>query len=365
MTGAPKTVLVTGAAGFIGSAVVRRLIAATDARVISVDRLGYASSLAGLPASEPGDPVTGGGRHRFCRIDIRDRAAMQALLEECRPDAIIHLAAETHVDRSIDDPTPFIEANLMGTFALLETARAYWNALPAARQMAFRFVHVSTDEVFGSLTATDPAFGTTTPYRPTSPYSASKAGSDHLARAWFHTYGLPVVVTNCSNNYGPYQFPEKLIPLMIIKGLAGDPLPVYGTGLNVRDWLFVEDHARGLIAAMELGIPGTTYLFGGSAEVTNRAVVERICDELDRLLPAEAPRRTLITSVPDRPGHDFRYAVDWSRSRSRQDLGWAPEVDFDKGLAQTVLWYLQHRAWWADTQARYGGERLGLGQGQG
>lgn len=359
MTWAQKTVLVTGAAGFIGSAVVRRLIATTGAQVVSVDRLGYASSLAGLP----GPDTPGAGRHRFCQRDIRDRSAMQALLDDCRPDAVIHLAAETHVDRSIDDPAPFIEANLIGTFALLETVRAYWKTLPAAGQAAFRLVHVSTDEVFGSLSATDPAFGPTTPYRPTSPYSASKAGSDHLARAWFHTYGLPVVVTNCSNNYGPYQFPEKLIPLMIIKGLAEVPLPVYGTGLNVRDWLFVDDHARGLIAALDRGIPGATYLFGGSAEVTNRAVVEGICDELDRRMPTDVPRRTRITLVADRPGHDFRYAVDWSQAR--KDLDWTPDVGFSEGLAQTVAWYLDHRSWWADSQDRYRGERLGLGQEQG
>lgn len=351
------TILVTGAAGFIGSAVVRHLVADLGRPVLAVDRLSYAASLGGLAA------VAGDDRFRFAQGDIRDATLLDRLFVEHRPAAVIHLAAETHVDRSIDSPGAFVEHNVVGTFQLLEAARRHWLRQPKAERAAFRLLHVSTDEVFGSLADDGNAFTEDTPYRPSSPYSATKAASDHLARAWHATYGLPVVVTNCTNNFGPFQYPEKLIPLMIVRALCGNSLPVYGRGLNVRDWLYVDDHARGLVAALDRGQPGATYLFGGGAERRNLDVVGAVCDELDRLRPDPAgPRRRLIAFVADRPGHDLRYAVDWSATRDR--LGWRPAIGFDEGLRRTVAWYLDNAAWWHEA-ARSGGydlQRLGRGQ---
>ena len=354
MSGEGGCVLVTGGAGFIGSAVVRRLVAATGWSVVNVDRLSYAGSPAAV--AEAG----GAPRHRFVQADIRDRQAMDALLAEHRPAAVLHLAAETHVDRSIDAPAAFIEHNLLGSFHLLEAVRAYWSALAPAEAEAFRFVQVSTDEVFGSLGADSPACGPGAAYHPRSPYSATKAGADHLARAWGHTYGLPVIVTNCSNNYGPFQFPEKLIPLMIVRGLRGETLPLYGDGANLRDWLFVDDHACGLIAALERGRPGETYFFGAGVEYSNRMVVEAVCDRLDLRRPAGRPHRALIRLVADRPGHDFRYSIDPASAVA--GLGWAPKTGFADGLAVTVDWYLARAGWWEPILAAcYDGRRLGLG----
>lgn len=345
-------VVVTGGAGFIGSAVVRRLVLVEEVEVVTVDALTYAGNLASLA------PVADHPRHRFVRADIRDGKSMADLLAAEAPDAIMHLAAESHVDRSIDGPADFIDTNIVGTYRLLEAARRYWSALPSAKKDAFRFHHISTDEVFGSLGPTG-AFDETTPYAPNSPYSASKAASDHLVRAWHHTYGLPTVTTNCSNNYGPYHFPEKLIPLMILNGLEGKPLPVYGTGENVRDWLYVEDHAEALWRVVTAGTPGEVYAVGGEAERSNIAVVEAICDLLDELVPGERPRRELITFVDDRPGHDARYAMDITRISG--ELGWRPRHSFEEGLRKTVAWYLNNRPWWqAIREGRYAGERLGL-----
>ena len=346
-------VIVTGGAGFIGSAVVRLLVEEIGVEVVNLDALTYAGNLDSLVsvAERPG--------YRFVRADIRDAPAMADLFAAEQPDAVMHLAAESHVDRSIDGPAAFIDTNINGTYTLLEAARGYWNGLPPARREAFRFHHVSTDEVYGSL-GPEGLFTETTPYAPNSPYSASKAASDHLARAWHHTYGLPVVTTNCSNNYGPCQFPEKLIPLIILNGLEGKPLPVYGTGANVRDWLYVEDHARALWTALTKGTPGEVYNIGGEAERTNLEVVHAVCDLLDELVPAAAPRRELITYVTDRPGHDVRYAMDIARIR--RELHWEPRETFDSGLRKTVQWYLDNRPWWeAVRSGRYAGERLGLG----
>jgi dTDP-glucose 4,6-dehydratase len=344
-------VLVTGGAGFIGSAVCHALLA-RGACVINVDKLTYAANPRSL------DAIARDPRYAFERHDICDRAAMDAVLAKHQPTAVLHLAAESHVDRSITGAAAFIDTNIAGTYHLLEAARHYCAGLAPSERTAFRFVHVSTDEVYGSLGA-DGHFHEDTPYRPSSPYSASKAASDHLAQAWHRTYGLPVIVSNCSNNYGPRQFPEKLIPLTIVKALAGEALPVYGDGSNVRDWLHVEDHAAGLIALLERGRPGERYNFGGESECTNLAVVEHICATLDRLMPAGTPRRKLITFVTDRPGHDQRYAID--ASKARRELDWKPRRHFEAGLAQTVQWYLANRAWWEPLQARvYGGERLGL-----
>jgi dTDP-glucose 4,6-dehydratase len=347
-----KTVLVTGGTGFIGSAVVRLLIDETDVTVVNLDKLTYAANPAALTA------VEGHAGYRFERADIADRAAVDAILARHRPDAIMHLAAETHVDRSIDGPAEFITTNVVGTYTLLEAARAYWAGLDAAAARDFRFLHVSTDEVFGSLGPTG-LFTETTPYHPNSPYSASKAASDHLARAWHATYGLPVVLSNCSNNYGPWQFPEKLIPLMIAKALAREALPVYGKGDQVRDWLHVEDHARALWLILGRGRLGESYNVGGGAERRNLEVVEAICDLVDRLAPESgaAPRRSLVASVADRPGHDRRYAMDTSKIVA--ELGWRPRESFESGLAATVRWYLEHRDWWQSI-AHYHGERIGL-----
>jgi len=346
--------LVTGGAGFIGSAVVRRALADGSRAVVNVDKLTYAGNLDSLAGVED-DP-----RYAFERVDICDAAALRAVFRRHRPAAVLHLAAESHVDRSIDGPGDFVATNLVGTFTLLEEARRHWLALSGAARGAFRFVHVSTDEVFGSLAA-DGFFTEETPYRPSSPYSATKAGSDHLVRAWHHTYGLPTLVTNCSNNYGPYQFPEKLIPLMILNALEGKPLPVYGTGDNVRDWLYVDDHARALLAVVERGRPGETYAIGGHNEVRNLEVVRELCRVVDALRPDPAgPRERLIEFVADRPGHDFRYAID--AGKARRELGWEPRESFASGLRRTVEWYLDNPGWWQRVRSgEYRGERLGLG----
>jgi dTDP-glucose 4,6-dehydratase len=351
-------ILVTGGCGFIGSAVVRRLIASSDHRVITVDRMSYAASEEALEAA--GDHP----RHLLIRADVADGAAMREIFATHQPDAVMHLAAETHVDRSIDGPAPFIHSNIVGTFALLEAARAHWAALPAGERAAFRFHHISTDEVFGALGPTDPPFTETTPYDPRSPYSASKAASDHLVRAWFHTYGLPTIVSNTTNNYGPWQFPEKLMPLITLNALEGKPLPVYGDGANTRDWLFVEDHAEALVAVLERGTPGATYAIGARQPRSNLAVVHAICDLLDELAPDPAgARRRLIRFVADRPGHDFRYEIDPARSEAA--LGWRAAHDFTAGLRRTIAWYLDHRPWWeAVRAARYDGQRLGEGGGR-
>jgi dTDP-glucose 4,6-dehydratase len=350
----PKCFLVTGGAGFIGSALVRYILAATGHDVLVVDKLTYAGNLDSL------QPVKDHPRFRFLRADIADAAAMKTALAEFAPDVIVHLAAESHVDRSIDGPAAFIETNVVGTFVLLEQALGYWRALPKAKAEGFRFHHVSTDEVFGSLDA-DGGFSEDSPYRPNSPYSASKAASDHLVRAWHHTYGLPVVISNCSNNFGPCHFPEKLIPLIILNALEGKPLPVYGKGENVRDWLYVEDHARALLLIAERGRVGDSYNVGANCERTNIAVVRAVCALMDELAPdAVGPRERLITFVADRPGHDLRYAID--ARKLRDELGWAPQESFESGLRKTVEWYLTNRPWWERIRSKvYRGERLGAG----
>ncbi|RMF41630.1 MAG: dTDP-glucose 4,6-dehydratase [Alphaproteobacteria bacterium] len=343
--------LITGGAGFIGSAVVRQAVR-DGHEVINLDALTYAANPDNLAE------VAGSDRYRFEHADIRDRAALDRILSAHAPDAIMHLAAESHVDRSIDGPGDFIQTNIVGTYNLLEAARSYWMGLPAKRKEGFRFHHISTDEVYGSLGATG-RFTEETPYRPNSPYSASKAGSDHLVRAWGETYGLPVVVTNCSNNYGPYHFPEKLIPLTILRALAGESIPVYGSGENVRDWLYVEDHARALLAVIERGRTGETYNIGGNAEARNIDIVEMICGLLDEFRPEGAPHARLIAHVPDRPGHDFRYAIDAGKIEA--ELGWQPTVTLAEGLRRTVIWYLENRPWWEAIQARgHRQQRLGL-----
>ncbi len=347
-------IFVTGGAGFIGSALIRHLIGESGHEVLNLDKLTY----AGVPSSLA--PVDNSPRYRFVQGDICDAALVGGLLAEFQPDVIAHLAAESHVDRSIDGPGEFIQTNVVGTFTMLSQALGYWQGLDAAAQAAFRFHHISTDEVFGSLGA-EGYFTETTAYDPRSPYSASKAGSDHLVRAWGHTYGLPVLVTNCSNNYGPYHFPEKLIPLIIIRALGGEPLPVYGDGSNVRDWLFVEDHARALRAVFETGVPGETYNVGGNSERTNLDVVQAICATLDRLSPRGdgKPYADQISFVTDRPGHDHRYAID--ATKIRDALGWEPRMTFEQGIEQTVRWYLDNRDWWGDILAgRYDTARLGL-----
>jgi len=347
-------ILVTGGAGFIGSAVCRHLIAKTDHRVINLDKLTYAANLSSL------DSVTADPRYRFVRGDIANSDLVNALLVSEDVDVIMHLAAESHVDRSIDAPATFIETNIVGTYRLLEAARRYFSSLPANRKARFRFHHISTDEVYGALPLHGGHFSEDTPYAPSSPYSASKASSDHLAMAWHATYGLPVVLSNCSNNYGPFHFPEKLIPLMILNGLEGRELPVYGRGENVRDWLHVDDHASALLLVATNGRPGRSYNIGGRNERSNLTVVEAVCDTLDRLAPRAGgrPRRDLIRFVADRPGHDLRYAID--ASRIENELGWQAEETFETGLEKTIRWYLDNEWWWQPIRnGRYSGERLG------
>jgi dTDP-glucose 4,6-dehydratase len=346
-------VLLTGGCGFIGSAVVRHIVRSTPHTVINVDKMTYAASEDAL------EEAAGSGRHTLIRADITDHAAMRQVFADCQPDAVMHLAAETHVDRSIDGPGPFVQTNVVGTYTLLGVAREYWAALPAPRAAEFRFHHISTDEVFGALGPGDPPFTETTPYDPRSPYSASKAASDHLVRAWHHTYGLPTLVSNTANNYGPWQFPEKLIPLVTLNALEGKPLPVYGDGSNMRDWIFVEDHAEALVRVLERGQPGATYALSARQPRTNLQVVRGICAALDARLPDPAgPRERLITFVPDRPGHDFRYEID--PSASERALNWRAAHDFDRGLARTVDWYLANRSWWERIRAAsYAGQRLG------
>jgi dTDP-glucose 4,6-dehydratase len=331
--------IVTGGAGFIGSAVCRNLIASTDWLAVNIDKLTYAANLASL------ESIAESSRYRLLEVDIADRNAMRSVIAEVRPNAILNLAAESHVDRSIDAADNFIRTNINGTFVLLEEARRYWESLPKRRAQAFRFHHVSTDEVFGPL-GTEGIFTEESPYNPSSPYAASKAASDHLVRAWGKTYGLPVLLTNCSNNYGPYQFPEKLVPLMILRALHGETLPVYGNGENIRDWLYVEDHVRALLTVLEHGQPGETYNIGGSAERRNLDMVCQICDLVDEFAPplTSGPRRGLIRFVEDRPGHDLRYAID--ASRVRRELGWQPANDLATGLRKTVQWYLDNESWW-------------------
>ena len=352
MTPSPKRFLVTGGAGFIGSAVVRHLIDRTDNQVLVVDKLTYAGNLESL------SPVSSNPRYAFEQLDIVDTPAMRRVVGSFRPDVIMHLAAESHVDRSIDGPGEFIQTNVVGTFSLLQAALEYWRGLSDAGKRDFRFHHISTDEVFGSLGPTG-FFREDTAYQPNSPYSASKAASDHLVRAWHHTYGLPVVMTNCSNNYGPYHFPEKLIPLMIINALEGKPLPVYGNGLNVRDWLYVDDHADALITVATAGKLGESYNNGGHNEKTNIEVVKTICAILDELKPdPNGPRERLIAYVTDRPGHDARYAID--AGKIGRELGWTPKQTFETGLRRTVAWYLANPGWWGDIRSGvYRGERLG------
>ncbi len=342
-------ILITGGAGFIGSAVVRLAIAQGHA-VVNVDCLTYAACLANVAG------VADSPNYAFEYADIRDAAAMARVFADHRPDAVMHLAAESHVDRSIDGPSTFIDTNIRGTFTLLEAARGYW--LSQGKPDSFRFHHISTDEVFGSLGPTG-LFTEDTPYDPRSPYSASKAGSDHLVRAWHETYGLPVVLTNCSNNYGPYHFPEKLIPVAILKAISGQPIPVYGAGLNVRDWLYVEDHAAALLLVLQQGAPGRSYNIGGNAEARNIDLVTMLCGVLDRQRPGARPYADQITFVTDRPGHDMRYAIDASRIRA--ELGWQPSVTLEQGLDRTARWYLDNEAWWRPLLARPGvGERLGV-----
>lgn len=350
-----KKIIITGGAGFIGSAVIRLFISETDYTVVNVDKLTYASNLDSLAGARD-DP-----RHIFERIDICDIQALNRVFKKHCPDAVMHLAAESHVDRSIEAPAAFIETNIVGTANLLEVARQYWNDATGAIKQRFRFHHISTDEVYGDLELNEPAFTELTPYAPSSPYSASKASSDHLVRAWHRTYGLPTLITNCSNNYGPYQFPEKLIPLMILNAVEGKALPVYGRGDNIRDWLYVDDHARALRTVLENGSSGEVYNIGGKNEKTNLEVVDSICTILDELLPKSAilPHKNLITFVDDRPGHDRRYAID--STKIERELNWKPDETFETGLRKTVAWYLDNLDWCRNAQnGNYQRERLGL-----
>ncbi|MGE0972476.1 dTDP-glucose 4,6-dehydratase [Klebsiella sp. WOUb02] len=352
-----RTILVTGGAGFIGSALVREIITATADKVVVVDKLTYAGNLMSLA------PVAHDPRFVFEQVDICNRAELDRVFDYHRPDIVMHLAAESHVDRSIDGPAEFIETNIVGTYTLLEAARSWWSALSAEKQAAFRFHHISTDEVYGDLHDSGEFFTETTPYAPSSPYSASKASSDHLVRAWQRTYGLPTLITNCSNNYGPYHFPEKLIPLTILNALAGKPLPVYGSGQQIRDWLYVDDHARALYQVATQSKAGETYNIGGHNERKNIEVVETICELLEELVPHKpdgvACYRDLITYVADRPGHDLRYAIDATKIESV--LGWIPQETFTSGMRKTVQWYLANESWWQQVlDGSYQGERLGL-----
>ncbi|MDG3086923.1 dTDP-glucose 4,6-dehydratase [Vibrio hannami] len=349
-------ILVTGGAGFIGSAVIRHIIKNTADEVVNVDKLTYAGNLESLIEVDQNE------RYSFEQVDICDATEVKRVFEQHEPDLVMHLAAESHVDRSIDGPAAFIETNIVGTYVLLEAARAYWNELDATKKDAFRFHHISTDEVYGDLEGTDDLFTETTSYEPSSPYSASKASSDHLVRAWQRTYGLPTIVTNCSNNYGPYHFPEKLIPLMILNALEGKPLPVYGDGMQIRDWLFVEDHARALYKVVTEGEIAETYNIGGHNEKANIDVVKTICELLEELVPSKPEGvekyLDLITYVKDRPGHDVRYAID--ASKIANELGWKPEETFESGIRKTVEWYLANENWWTRVlDGSYSRERLG------
>jgi dTDP-glucose 4,6-dehydratase len=349
-----RKVLVTGGAGFIGSALVRHLIENTGYEVLNVDTLTYAGNLSSLGVAATSQ------RYSFEQMDICETAQLTKLMADFEPNVVAHLAAESHVDRSIDGPGDFIRTNIVGTFSVLNAALSYWQNLRSAERDGFRFHHISTDEVFGALGA-EGSFNEGTAYDPRSPYSASKASADHLVNAWHHTYGLPVLITNCSNNYGPYHFPEKLIPLMIIKALAGEPLPIYGSGANIRDWLYVEDHVRALQTVFEQGIVGSRYMIGGNSERTNLAVVHQICDILDRQRPRVDGKsyREQLAFVADRPGHDFRYAIDASKIAC--ELGWRPAESFQSGMEKTVRWYLENQKWWENVQSgAYRGERLGL-----
>ena len=347
--------LITGGCGFIGSAVIRHLMRTTDDVVVNVDLMTYAASEDALEEARTSP------RHILVQADIADPAAMAQVFATHQPDAVMHLAAESHVDRSIDGPAAFVRTNVTGTYVLLDAARAYWAGLSGAKREGFRFHHISTDEVFGALGPHDPPFTETTSYDPRSPYSATKAASDHLVRAWHHTYGLPTIVSNTANNYGPWQFPEKLIPLMILNAVEGKPLPVYGDGTNQRDWILVTDHAEALATVVKHGVPGATYTIGARQPRSNLDVVRAICAAVDARLPDPAgPRERLITFVTDRPGHDFRYEIDPSRAEAA--LGWKAAHDFDRGLALTVDWYLANRSWWEGVRARrYAGQRLGKG----
>jgi dTDP-glucose 4,6-dehydratase len=353
-------IVVTGGAGFIGSAVIRHLINNTEHYVFNLDKLTYAGNLASLSS------VNSSSRYRFSQMDICNRSGLKQVFEEFQPDIIMHLAAESHVDRSIEGPADFIATNIVGTYQLLESARAYWSQLSGDKKTAFRFHHVSTDEVYGDLEGTDDLFTETTPYAPSSPYSASKASSDHLVRSWHRTFGVPIVLTNCSNNYGPYHFPEKMIPHMILNALAGKPLPIYGKGSQIRDWLYVDDHASALVLVATKASTGETYNIGGHNEKQNIEVVHTICDLLEELHP-EKPAgidsyKDLITFVKDRPGHDMRYAID--ASKIKRDLGWAPQETFETGLRKTVLWYLENRNWWQQVlDGHYRLDRIGENNG--
>lgn len=355
-------ILVTGGAGFIGSAVIRHIIKTTQDSVINLDKLTYAGNLDSLLE------VSSSSRYAFEQVDICNRHALDKVFQQHQPDAVMHLAAESHVDRSIDGPAEFIQTNIVGTYTLLEAARAYWNALDPKRKQAFRFHHISTDEVYGDLphpsdqaTATEHLFTETTAYQPSSPYSASKASSDHLVRAWLRTYGFPTLITNCSNNYGPYHFPEKLIPLVILNALEGKPLPIYGKGDQIRDWLYVKDHAKALYSVVTQGKVGETYNIGGHNELQNIEVVQAICKILDELVPSSQPYSSLITYVSDRPGHDRRYAID--ASKIAQELGWKPQETFESGLRKTIKWYLANQHWCQRVQdGSYQRECLGVAQ---
>lgn len=354
-----QRVLVTGGAGFIGGAVVRRLLSQSRATVFNLDKMGYASDLTSIDAVVAEAGADGESRHHLLKVDLTDAEAVEAAVRQADPDLVMHLAAESHVDRSIEGPGDFIASNVQGTFHLLQAVRGHWERLGQERQEQFRLHHISTDEVFGSL-GEEGRFSETTPYDPRSPYSASKAASDHLVSAWSHTYGLPVVLTNCSNNYGPWQFPEKLIPVVILKAAAGEPIPLYGDGANVRDWLYVEDHVDALLLAANQGRLGESYCVGGHGERTNKQVVEAICSQMDELRPAGAPHASLITPVTDRPGHDRRYAID--PAKITEELGWTSSHSFEKGLKSTLKWFLSHQSWCEHVQERadYQGNRLGI-----